>query len=625
MKVKENSFISLFATNFCGVMNDNVLKILTCFVAVSWTAPELKATIVNASAAALVLPYLLFSPLASRLPGLYGKLKTLRVAKFAELFIMAIAIAGFVVQSVGLCLFSVLLMGLQSALYSPSKYALIRDIGGTEGVARGMGGMEEFSFMAMLLGTVVASFMADYDMPMLWYSVLMGLAVVGYLLSLTIKVREEPQRDDTSANPIRFIRESYQMVKSYPGLNSVINYLSLFWWLSASLQMLLIIFCEEEPLSLSHTQTGLLLALMAVCITIGCIAGGFLDGKRFLFGATPLIGILISALLVVAFVFGTKIVVLLPALVGIAFLGGVFKIPLDAYIQRTVPAEQQGTVLAYFNLISFVYIFVASMTNLCVMTYLPSRYVFLFTGVIFLVSSLVFIFSCRQVVCWIGYYFMRWHYDINVTGREMLETKRDENLLILPNHQAVIDPLMLFATFYREKFRPLVDEGYFNIPLIGHVLSLFSAIPVPDLRKSRKGVEKVMQLGSIVNAALEEGTNVLFYPSGHITTDGRESIGTRQMAYNTCKELPENTRVILVHIKGLWGSACSRKGKKATPSIILLLLSSFVQIVTCTIFLRKRRAVTISLEDVTAELRDVAQTSDRVAFNKVLEDKYNSW
>ncbi|MDO4462581.1 MAG: MFS transporter [Bacteroidia bacterium] len=604
-------------------MNDNVLKILTSFVAVGWAEAEYKPMLVSMAAGALVLPYLLFSPLASRLPALYSKQKTLRWAKFAELGIMGVAILAFMQQSPWLAIFSVLLMGFQSALYSPSKYALIRDIGGAEGVANGMGYMEGVSFLAMLLGTIAASFMADCDNSLVWYATLMGLAILGYVFSLTLRVSETRQENRSSANPIVFIRETHNMLKNYAGVNPVIHFLSLFWWLCASIQMLLIIFCEEEPLSLSHTSTGILLAVMAIGITIGCILGGKIDSRRFMMGATPLLGIGISIVLILTFAFGTNIYALTALLVILSVTSGIFKIPLDAYIQKKVPAERQGTTLAYFNLISFVYIFIASASNYLILHYLSSRYVFLFLGGIFLVASIIFIFSCREVTCWVGYFFMRWHYNIKIEKRELLQCREGENLLIWPKHQAVMDPIMLFGSFYKEKYRPLVDEEYFGIPVIGHVLSLFDEIPVPDLKKSRKGVEQAMQLGIIIEEALREKTNVLFYPSGHITTDGRETIGNRQLAYNTTNVLPEHTRVVLMHIDGLWGSSWSRYGKRATPSIVKLLLLSLIQIMTLTIFLRKRRSVSFTLEDITEEAKKNAREMTRVEFNHWLEDKFN--
>ncbi len=126
-------FAALYITNFWGVMNDNILKILVCFIAATWVDEEYRSLVVSATAGALVLPYLIFSPLAGKLPMYCNKLKVLRMSKLAEMPIMIVAIAGFMTQSLGLAVGAVLLMGLQSALYSPSKYGLIKDIGGVEG------------------------------------------------------------------------------------------------------------------------------------------------------------------------------------------------------------------------------------------------------------------------------------------------------------------------------------------------------------------------------------------------------------------------------------------------------------------------------------------------------------
>jgi len=56
---------------------------------------------------------------------------------------------------------AILLMGTQSSLFSPSKYGLIRDIGGTGHIALGAGHMETVSFLGMILGTMLASFFAQ--------------------------------------------------------------------------------------------------------------------------------------------------------------------------------------------------------------------------------------------------------------------------------------------------------------------------------------------------------------------------------------------------------------------------------------------------------------------------------
>ena len=148
--MKRRSFLPLYVTNFFGVVNDNFLKTLAGFVLLSWLADEKKcSTLMGATAAALVLPYILCSPLADRLTCVFEKKRIFRLAKWAELPIVALAILGFHLHSIPVVIGAILLMGLQSSLYSPAKYALVRDVGGEDRISTGMGGMEGVAFLAV--------------------------------------------------------------------------------------------------------------------------------------------------------------------------------------------------------------------------------------------------------------------------------------------------------------------------------------------------------------------------------------------------------------------------------------------------------------------------------------------
>ena len=53
-------------------------------------------------------------------------------------------------------------------------------------------------------------------------------------------------------------------------------------------------------------------------------------------------------------------------------------------------------------------------------------------------------------------FFFHWHYDIRVTGEELL---RDKSVhLVLPNHTAYVDPLILFSEMWWLPISPMVDE-----------------------------------------------------------------------------------------------------------------------------------------------------------------------
>jgi len=202
-------------------------------------------------------------------------------------------------------------------------------------------------------------------------------------------------------------------------------------------------------------------------------------------------------------------------------------------------------------------------------------------------------------------FFFHWHYDIRVTGEELLRDKATH--LVMPNHTAYIDPLILFSEEWWLPIRPLSDELFMRHWFYGYILRKADAIEVPDLQKSamsrQESATEAGQLSRIVIDSLAAGKQICFYPSGHVKTMDREHIGNRRMAYEVCRELPEGVRVILCRMRGLESSRWSKLKPKKW---------------------KWRRTVTLHFEDHTEELRQWAQTLDRRAFNEKLEEWYNA-
>ena len=73
------SFFPLYFTNFFGVVNDNFLKTLAGFIVIGWIDdPRMKPVYMGITAGALVLPYILCSPLADRLTARFEKKRIFR-------------------------------------------------------------------------------------------------------------------------------------------------------------------------------------------------------------------------------------------------------------------------------------------------------------------------------------------------------------------------------------------------------------------------------------------------------------------------------------------------------------------------------------------------------------------
>lgn len=196
------------------------------------------------------------------------------------------------------------------------------------------------------------------------------------------------------------------------------------------------------------------------------------------------------------------------------------------------------------------------------------------------------------------------HYDVKVSGEEVL---RDKGIhLVLPNHSAYIDPVILFSELWWLPIRPMVDEVFYRHWLYGYVVRLGDAIEVPDLQKSamsrEEGAAVASQLSRIAIDSLAEGKELCFYPSGHVKTVNKEVIGNRRMAYEVCRELPAGVRVILCRMRGLETSRFSKLKPKKW---------------------KWRRTVTLHFEDHTDEVRQWAQTLEKREFNEKLEEWYN--
>ena len=693
---KGHSFLPLYVTNFFGTLNDNFLKTLAGFTVIGWIADEgLKSIAMGVTAGALVLPYILCSPLADRLTAVWAKRRIVRIAKWAELPIMAVAIAGFALKSPWLVVGAVLLMGLQSSLYSPAKYALIRDIGGEGRISTGMGGMEGVSFLGVLAGTVAGAVFADLEVRYPEWNLscicFVAFATLGLTASYTIRAKEELNRALHAINPIRYIRRAYRMAGRYDGLNAVILTLSVFWWGAAMLQMGLLVYGKaENGLNLSATETGALLCAAAVGIVAGQIIAGFVDKRRFLLGATLLTGWIAAALLLVLYFVPMPPVVFGIVLGLLAFDLGFFKLPLDAEIQKVVKGPKLNTMLAYFNQVSFLFMLAASGCYALVsMAFGPKAFLLLF-AVVMLVVPFLFVFSYRSVLLCTGRWIFARRYKVEVEGMDEMwkcgsvEICNCENvkigkcaneemrkcgtnsaldnsqlhnctitqspLLVLPNHPAMVDPMLVSLMFWKTPLKPLSDESFFHTGIVAPaVLRTLGAVPVPDLRKHRtaKGATIARGLSDIVKNTLDDGGNVIFYPSGHIQTEPEhEDIGTRQLAYNICKDLADADsnevgvaglcarnyqaglraraciRIIGVRTRGLWGSIWSRAGRTTSPAFVPTFIKSVLLWFFWSPFVRRRR-VTMHVEDLTDRVKEWSNLT-RLEFNRKLEEWYNA-
>ena len=388
-------WLKLFLLNFVGVLNDNFMKHCIIFVSVGWVMPEwmTQSQLISAVSAALVLPYLLLSPYSGEIAERFEKQKIVRWMKLLELPIVALAGVGFWIESVWMVLLAVLLMGMQSCLYSPAKYGLIRDVDGEQGVAFGSGMFEMMAFLGILVGTIIAAYISDHYVWWIVALVMLALALVGWGLSMVLGIKEgEAERIKESRNPIRFLIESYRFASEHKGVNKAVFGASLLWLLGGLLQMNVVLHCTRT-LGMSNTASSIILSMAAVGIAIGCSVAGKLieNGNKHNFIIGGLGGVAIA--LTIVLIFKPQDWILGALIFGIAFSGGMFQVPCLTIVQSANVGRKLGSMLAYLNLLTFIFVLIgtAIFSLITGFTNQNSYAVFAVMLIITLLSSIIFV------------------------------------------------------------------------------------------------------------------------------------------------------------------------------------------------------------------------------------------
>ena len=214
---------------------------------------------------------------------------------------------------------------------------------------------------------------------------------------------------------------------------------------------------------------------------------------------------------------------------------------------------------------------------------------------------------------------LRLRYRVTVRGLEEVVAQGKTGILFLPNHPALIDPVILMTRLYPQfRPRPLADQDQMDRPGIRWFARQINVVTIPDPtvygEASRKAVEEGVER---CIEALKSGNNLLLYPAGHIAHQRCEELAGASAVETILQRLPE-VRVVLVRTSGLWGSSFSRASGKA-PKVAEVLKKAARALLTNGLFFSPRRKVDIVL----SEPADFPRTAGRAVLNRYLEGVYN--
>jgi len=211
-------------------------------------------------------------------------------------------------------------------------------------------------------------------------------------------------------------------------------------------------------------------------------------------------------------------------------------------------------------------------------------------------------------------------YRVRVRGLTEVLQRGRKGILFLPNHPALIDPIILASQLYGPfGVRALADRDQVDRFFIRWLAKRIGVLAIPDMAKAGSGAAEEIQrvVGECIDA-LACGDNLILYPAGRTYRSCLEDLGGTSAVQTILRRLPD-VRVVLVRTRGLWGSGFSRaSGREANVPRVLwkgakaLLLSGIV--------FAPRREVSVEL----VEPDDLPRTADRTELNRYLETFYNA-
>lgn len=550
MTTTPHSLRWLNSAQFLGALNDNILKLLIIFHLIAIRGTDKAGTVTALVGLSFALPFLLFSAPAGCIADRIAKSRVIVWVKLLEVAVTLLALAAFALGLESLLYVVVFLMATHSAFFAPAKYGIIPELVGREQLSRANGLIESFTFVAIVIGTALASLLAQLTAGRTWLAATacVGIALAGLWSALRIGQTEPADQTRKIALFPAEILRTVSGIRRQRHLMLAITGLAYFMAIGAFAQLNLIGYGIQQ-LGLTETRSGYLFLAAALGIGGGSLLAARLSGRNVEFGIVPIgaAGLTIAPLLLHAAPNELYTCLGIIALFGLS--AGLFSLPLQTFIQFRADSTRRGEVLAASTFISWIGILIASGLTFAFSSIgLSAAQGFSIVGATTLVLTIITLQILPDFLLrFIALVTMRIFYRIRIIGRENVPTEGPA--LLVPNHVTWVDALLLIATNQR-RIRFVMDRQIYNTPILRGLCRLMGVIPV----SATDGKKELLEFIRNARAALDEGYMVCIFAEGAITRTGmlREFRGGFERIVRD-----SGYPVIPVYIGGAWGSILS--------------------------------------------------------------------
>lgn len=393
---RPRGFRSLLAVRGLTLVNDHALKWLAIGLGKRLVDDGQVSLVLTIGLVGLSLPYVLFSWLAGSLADRHAKSTVIRWCKAVEVLIAA-AVIAVLMAGVGdattwlglpvglwLLLATVMAIGVQAAVMTPSVVGAIPEIVPASRLASANGVFALVSLVAVLAGTVAGNWAADisplaadasaWARAMPAGTILGSVAVAGLMAALAMpRLAPAAPNAPPAWNALASIGKDLGLLVRQRELAAAAAGIVFFWAIGAVAQANVDQFATEAGADSQGKVVPMLVALVAG-IGLGSVVTGRLATRphgadpRVELGFVPAGGLIMTVAFVALALSGGRFLadggtawMPLVWLVVLGFGAGMFDVPLETYLQEKSPSARLGGVLAATNLLLFTGMFLASL------------------------------------------------------------------------------------------------------------------------------------------------------------------------------------------------------------------------------------------------------------------------
>ena len=570
----QRRFAPFFATQFLGAFNDNVFRnglvILVTFTGTQVGGMD-ASQLANVAGALFILPFFLFSATAGQLADKFEKSRLIRAIKLFEIVLMVLAAFAFMTSSYLILMIVLFMMGFQSSMFGPAKYAYLPQQLNANELVGGNALVESGTYVAIILGLLVGGLAISVESSnqTILASALVSIALLGYLASRGIPITKAV--DPELKINWNVITETWRIIGYAREKRSVfLSILGISWfWFYGSVITLQIPAYTLIVLNGNEEITTILLVAFALGVGIGSLLCERMSGHRIELGLVPFGSIGLSIFAIDLYFAQPGINAIAVNTVGeflarpgswrvladlslVGAFGGFYSVPLYAMVQERANRQHLSRIIAANNILNAFFMVSASIMAITLLSLglsVPQLFLVL-AALNLIVASFIFTLLPEFLMRFLAWMLINLLYRIRISGMENIP--RDGPAVLVCNHVSFADALVVGGCVDRPT-RFVMHYKIFQIPIFKFIFESAKTIPIASAREDAALLEESFDK---IDAELKAGNIVCIFPEGGVTTDG----DVQKFRPGIEKIIERNAvPVIPLALCGLWGSWFSRQ------------------------------------------------------------------